>query len=114
MACHRALPVGNILLALLASLASVQAQQISDRTRAGMARAKAHGKQIGRPRIDALLRQRITTMAANGESPYAIGKHLGIDRHTAAKYAQTAINDLGPYAQAIRSSDARSTFRTGH
>jgi DNA invertase Pin-like site-specific DNA recombinase len=80
--------VGNILLAVLASLAKLQAQKISDQTKAGMARAKAQGKQIGRPTIDAALRQKIATMAANGESPYAIGKHLGIDRHTAAKYAQ--------------------------
>jgi DNA invertase Pin-like site-specific DNA recombinase len=33
--------VRNILLALLSSLAKVEAQKISDRTRAGMARAKA-------------------------------------------------------------------------
>jgi DNA invertase Pin-like site-specific DNA recombinase len=79
--------VRNILLALLASLAKVEAQKISDRTRAGMARAKASGKQIGRPAIDAGLRQRIATLAANGESTYAIGKQLGVDRHTAAKYA---------------------------
>ena len=79
--------VRNILLALLASLAKVEAQKISDRTRAGMARAKASGKQIGRPAIDGRMRQRIAAMAANGDSPYAIGKRLGVDRHTAAKYA---------------------------
>jgi putative DNA-invertase from lambdoid prophage Rac len=88
--------VRNILLALLASLAKVEAQKISDRTRAGMARAKAGGKRIGRPRIDAQLRQRIAAMAANGDSPYAIGKHLGIDRHTAAKYAEVAVSDMDP------------------
>ena len=82
--------VRNILLALLASLGKLEAQKLSDRTRAGMARAKAGGKQIGRPTIDARLRQRIATMAANGDSPYAIGKQLGIDRHTAAKYAGAA------------------------
>src|SRR4051812_30795231 len=87
--------VRNILLALLASLAKVEAQKVSDRTRAGMARAKAQGKRIGRPRIDAQLRQRIAVMAANGDSPYAIGKHLGIDRHTAAKYAKIiSVSDL--------------------
>jgi DNA invertase Pin-like site-specific DNA recombinase len=86
--------VRNILLALLASRAKVEAQKISDRTRAGMARAKASGKRIGRPRIDSQLRQRIAAMAANGDSPYAIGKHLGIDRHTAAKYAEVAVSDL--------------------
>jgi DNA invertase Pin-like site-specific DNA recombinase len=78
--------VRNILLALLASLAKVEAQKISDRTKAGMARAKASGKQIGRPTIDARLRQRIASIAAKGESPYGIAKALKIDRHTAAKY----------------------------
>src|SRR5262245_27957106 len=43
--------VRNILLALLASLAKVEAQKISERTKAGMARAKAKGKRIGRPAI---------------------------------------------------------------
>src|SRR6516165_8886744 len=38
--------VRNILLALLASLAKVEAQKISERTKAGMARAKAKGKRI--------------------------------------------------------------------
>jgi DNA invertase Pin-like site-specific DNA recombinase len=51
--------VRNILLALLASLAKVEAQKISERTRAGMARAKAQGKRIGRPSIAAKLRRQI-------------------------------------------------------
>ena len=79
--------VSNVLLALMSSLAKVEAQRISDRTRAGMARAKAQGKRIGRPGIDARLRQRIATMTAEGASAYIIGKSLGIDWHTAAKYA---------------------------
>ena len=40
--------VRNILLALLSSLAKLEAQKISDRTKAGMARAKASGIRIGR------------------------------------------------------------------
>src|SRR6516165_1574465 len=51
--------VRNILLALLSSLAKVEAQKISDRTRAGMARAKAKGIKIGRPRLAVEIRQRI-------------------------------------------------------
>jgi DNA invertase Pin-like site-specific DNA recombinase len=35
------------LLALLSSLAKVEAQKISERTKAGMARAKAKGIKIG-------------------------------------------------------------------
>lgn len=81
--------VRNILLALLSSLAKVEAQKISDRTRAGMARAKAKGTKIGRPRIAIELRQKIAQRAAKGETPYAIAKTLGIDRHTVAKYSRS-------------------------
>ena len=52
-----------------------------------MARAKAKGIRIGRPKLGLELRDRIAQRAANGETPYAIAKVLGIDRHTAAKYA---------------------------
>jgi DNA invertase Pin-like site-specific DNA recombinase len=79
--------VRNILLALLSSLAKVEAQKISERTKAGMARAKAKGVKIGRPRLGIEVRQKITQRAANGETPYAIAKALGIDRHTVMKYA---------------------------
>ena len=79
--------VRNILLALLSSLAKVEAQKISDRTKAGMVRAKAKGIRVGRPRLGIELRQQIAERAARGETPYAIAKALGIDRHTVAKYA---------------------------
>jgi DNA invertase Pin-like site-specific DNA recombinase len=78
--------VRNILLALLSSLAKVEAQKISERTKAGMARAKAKGIRIGRPKLGLDLRQKIARRAAKGDTPYAIAKALGIDRHTAAKY----------------------------
>jgi DNA invertase Pin-like site-specific DNA recombinase len=81
--------VRNILLALLSSLAKVEAQKISERTRAGMSRARAKGVKIGRPRLAAELRHEITRRAAQGETAYAIAKALGLDRHTAAKYMQT-------------------------
>src|ERR1700757_5450132 len=55
--------VRNILLALLSSLAKVEAQKISERTRAGMSRAKAKGVKIGRPKIAAELRHEITRAA---------------------------------------------------
>src|SRR4029077_12196137 len=79
--------VRNILLALLSSLAKLEAQKISDRTKAGMARAKANGIKIGRPKLGIEMRQKIVQRAEKGETPYAIAKALGIDRHTATKYA---------------------------
>ena len=78
--------VRNILLALLSSLAKVEAQKIAERTKAGMARAKAKGIRIGRPKLGIELRQKIAQRAAKGETAYSIAKALGIDRHTAVKY----------------------------
>ena len=50
--------VRNILLALLASLAKLEAQKISERTKAGLASARAKGKRLGRPRCGPELRAR--------------------------------------------------------
>jgi DNA invertase Pin-like site-specific DNA recombinase len=80
--------VRNVLLALLSSLAKVEAQKISERTKAGMARARAKGIKIGRPKLGLDLRQKIVRRAAKGETPYSIAKALGIDRHTAVKYTR--------------------------
>jgi DNA invertase Pin-like site-specific DNA recombinase len=77
----------NILLAVMSSLAKVEAQKIGERTRAGMARAKAQGKHIGRPALDPTLRYKIAKQMAAGLSAYAVAKQLGIDPHTVAKYA---------------------------
>jgi DNA invertase Pin-like site-specific DNA recombinase len=62
-----------ILLTLLASLAKVEAQKISERTRAGMARARAQGKRIGRPTISHKLKEKIAARIAAGETPYRVG-----------------------------------------
>jgi DNA invertase Pin-like site-specific DNA recombinase len=68
--------VRNILLALLASLAKVEAQKISERTKAGMARAKAKGKRIGRPTLPKDIREEISERTASGVAP-AIAKAWG-------------------------------------
>jgi DNA invertase Pin-like site-specific DNA recombinase len=79
--------VRNVLLAVLASLTKVEAQKISERTKAGMARAKAAGKRIGRPKLDIETRRKIAQGLAQGATAYSVAKSLGVDRHTVLKYA---------------------------
>jgi DNA invertase Pin-like site-specific DNA recombinase len=79
--------VGNILLAVMSSLAKVESQKIGERTRAGMARARAQGKRIGRPALDPALQRKIAKQLGAGLSAYAVAKQLGIDAHTVAKYS---------------------------
>jgi DNA invertase Pin-like site-specific DNA recombinase len=79
--------VRNILLALLASLAKVESQKIGERTRAGIARARAQGKRIGRPTLDPAVQRKIAKQLGEGLSAYAVAKKLGVDAHTVAKYS---------------------------
>ena len=43
-------PTGKLLLSILAGVAEFERELIRDRTKAGLARAKAQGKRLGRPR----------------------------------------------------------------
>src|SRR5262249_29631945 len=78
--------VRNILLALLASLAKVEAQKISERTKAGMARARAKGIRIGRPTLSKDLRSKIVKRVSE-VGVYQAARELGVDVKTAMKYS---------------------------
>jgi DNA invertase Pin-like site-specific DNA recombinase len=78
--------VRNVLLAVLSSLAKVEAQKISERTRAGLERARRRGVKIGRPKLEEGLRSEITQRLAEGATPFAVARALGIDRKTVVKY----------------------------
>jgi hypothetical protein len=68
---------------------SLGKQTRSDRIRAGMAKAKAAGKHIGRPSISPKLQERIVMGIAAGETAYRIAKDLSINHQTVAKYARS-------------------------
>ena len=46
-------PMGRLIFAVLAAVAEMERSLIADRVREGMAHARRHGKQIGRPRVEA-------------------------------------------------------------
>ena len=68
------------------NLAKIEAQKISERTKADRARAK--GKRIGRPALPRDIRAEICERSALELAPAAIAKALGVDRKSVAKYAQ--------------------------
>jgi DNA invertase Pin-like site-specific DNA recombinase len=89
----------DILLAVMSSLAKMESKKISERTRAGMERAKVKGtksgKAIGRPKIDPALQQKIAKQLQAGLSAYAVAKKLGIDAHTVARYRPFDTRSVG-------------------
>ena len=62
----------------MASLAQFESSLISQRVKAGMARAKAQGKHIARPPIAKELQEIITELQQEGVSTNKISKTLGL------------------------------------
>jgi DNA invertase Pin-like site-specific DNA recombinase len=79
-------PAGKALFQMMGVFSEFERAMIVERTKAGMARAKAQGKRVGRPVLDQRLRNQIAVRLSEGASAYRVAKELGIDRHTVVKY----------------------------
>lgn len=98
--------VRDIVLAVMASLAKLERQKISERTKAGLERARAKGKRLGRTPFSAGNREKLRMALDTGMSwhaasvairiPYAtVRKHarlLGYEPHRARRAARDAEN----------------------
>lgn len=74
-------PTGKLLLSVLAGVAEFERELIRDRTKAGLARARAQGKKLGRPRkrVDMA---RACELRAQGLGYRKIAKELGVSHQT--------------------------------
>ena len=80
--------VRDIVLAVMASLAKVERQKISDRTKAGLHRARANGKRLGRIPFSALDRERLRVVLDAGQTWHAASRATGIPYSTVKKHAR--------------------------
>ncbi len=81
-------PQGELIFTVMASLAQFESALISQRVKAGMARAKAQGKRISRAPIPKPVQDRIAELHQRGISIHQIGQQLGIGYGTAWNYVQ--------------------------
>jgi len=72
-------PGGKLLFTLLGAISEFELELIRDRTKDGLARARAQGKTLGRPPNHARTTE-IARLRQEGLSPAEIGKQLGISR----------------------------------
>ncbi len=80
--------VRNILLATLASLAKLEREKISQRTKAGLERARAMGKRLGRAKFSDDERQRLRAALDTGRSWHAVSLATKIPYSTVKKHAR--------------------------
>ena len=83
-------PTGELIFHVMASLAQFESSLISQRVKAGMARAKAQGKHIARPPIAKQMQEKIIELQREGVSMNKISKTLGIAYGTVYNYRSKA------------------------
>lgn len=76
----------NIVLAILSSFAKMERQRISERTKAGLERARKRGKVLGGRPLAFAKRERIKKLYKDKKTPYRIAKEMGISINTVKKY----------------------------
>lgn len=81
-------PQGEMVFTIMASLAQFESSLISDRVKAGMARAKSQGKRCSRPPISEDTKLQIVRLHREGVSINRISQQLGIAYGTAWNYVQ--------------------------
>lgn len=76
---------GKLLLSMLAAVAEMERDLLIERTQAGLSRAKAEGKKLGRPsKIAPEARRAIIEKKNSGVSVSALAREYGVSRATVA------------------------------
>jgi putative DNA-invertase from lambdoid prophage Rac len=74
-------PAGKMTMGVIAAVAEFERDLLIERTQAGLSRAKAQGKVLGRPPVLSLDQQRaIRDRRASGLSLGALAKEFGVSR----------------------------------
>jgi DNA invertase Pin-like site-specific DNA recombinase len=71
-------PSGKAMFGMLGVFAEFERSIIQERVKAGLARARAKGKTLGRPKADAAVEDRIRELAGQGMGKVKIARTLGI------------------------------------
>ena len=79
-------PMGKAMFTVISAIAEFERSLISERVRAGIAKARATGTRHGRPKRDARIIQEIQRLRSAGQSLHQIATQLGISHQTVAKY----------------------------
>lgn len=78
--------ISHIVLGVASYYAQLEAQRISDRTKAGLARARASGKIIGRPDGFERWRPVLTEMVQKGYAKKRMSRETGLSNNTVKSY----------------------------
>jgi DNA invertase Pin-like site-specific DNA recombinase len=75
-------PGGKALFQMAGVFAEFERSMIVERTKAGLQRARAQGKQLGRPQVSPTVVEAVKALRASGKGMLAIARELGIGTGT--------------------------------
>ena len=75
-------PGGNALFQMMGVFAEFERAMIQERVKAGLERAKAQGKKLGRPKVSAKKEQAIRDARAEGKGILKIAREIGVGTGT--------------------------------
>jgi DNA invertase Pin-like site-specific DNA recombinase len=78
-------PAGRLLFHVLASIAEFERDLIRDRVLAGMRRARAQGRRLGRPRVHRVDAEEARELLASGLGLRAVARQLGVHPSAVAR-----------------------------
>jgi DNA invertase Pin-like site-specific DNA recombinase len=80
-------PMGKAMFTVISAIAEFERSLISERVRSGLAQARAHGKQLGRPKVSAETIKEIKRLRKEGKSLSQTAKQLGVSYQTVSNYS---------------------------
>ena len=84
-------PAGRMTMGVIAAVAEFERDLLVERTQAGLSRAKAQGKVLGRPRsIDAQASKMVVERLERGEAIAALAREFGTSRQSIMRIRQSA------------------------
>ncbi|RLF92767.1 resolvase [Thermococci archaeon] len=81
-------PFKDVLISIMATLAKLEREKISERTKAGLIRARKQGKKIGRPPVSKYQQKKVIELYKELRSIRAVSKKMRIGYGTAYNIVQ--------------------------
>lgn len=83
-------PFKDAVISIMATLAKMEREKISERTKAGLRRARREGKQLGRPRLPAETTAQVLKLKHRGLSFRSIAAELGVSLSSVVRTLERA------------------------
>jgi DNA invertase Pin-like site-specific DNA recombinase len=81
-------PAGKAMFQMMGVFAEFERAMIQERVRAGLARARAEGTQLGRPKVDATIERKAQRLLSGGVGILRAAKQLGVGTSVVQRIAR--------------------------